>query len=75
VDRPRLEVEIPDLVEQRELLCELRCPVELVQDLDVELDGLLVLPLELELPGLVLRLFDVQRKPRQGWERKATPSN
>jgi hypothetical protein len=58
-----LLVQIAGLVEEAEFVVEIGGPVELVDDLDVQIECALPLLLELELSGLVLRLFDVQGEP------------
>ncbi|MFQ6045321.1 MAG: hypothetical protein ACE5PT_03045 [Gemmatimonadales bacterium] len=58
-----LDVEVTQSVEQRELAFELRCALQLLEDLLVLVDGLVVLILGLELAGLLLGLFDIQGRP------------
>jgi hypothetical protein len=53
-------VEIAYLVEQHQLVIQLRRAVEGAEDLDVRLDGLVDLIPDLEGSGLFLRLGDVQ---------------
>ena len=59
-DLADLDVEIADLVEERKLSRQLGRAFELVQDLEIGLDGLLDLALILELPSLEFDFLDVQ---------------
>jgi hypothetical protein len=55
-----LLIEIANLVEQNQLVVQLRLTVEAIDDLDVRFDGLVDLILDLEVSGFFLRLGDVQ---------------
>jgi hypothetical protein len=55
-----LEVDVPDAIEQRQLVGEFRCALESLEQLEVLLDGAVELALVLEPLGLELELLDVQ---------------
>jgi hypothetical protein len=56
-------VEIPDLVEQGQLVIQLGLALQLLQELEIGLDRLVGLVLDLEVAGFFLLLGDVQGRP------------
>ena len=67
LDRAGLQMQVTDLIEDREIVVQVGRVLELTDESRVDLDRLVELPLELESAGVFLGFLDVQERPRRGW--------